>query len=123
MEGLRIMKPAVIAEGENVNFKALANQATRRRAMRRNMPINEEEVWSVNIPNIEKVNNEEVYANTRTPVRKTQSYNWIFNKPETPKAQRIRAKNQPPPLLRGGRKNGRRNRSNRRTTQRRNRKY
>jgi hypothetical protein len=119
MEGLRIVKPAVIAEGENINYKALVNQATRRRAMRRNRPIvEEEEVWSVDIPNIQNVNDEEVYANTKTPVRpKKQSYNWIFNKPQTPKAQMVTPKNQPPPLRRGGR----RIRKSKRTTQRRNR--
>ena len=114
MEGLRIAKPAAFVEGENINVKVLANQEARRKRMRRNMPIveeEEEEVWSVPIPNISNVNDEEIYANNKTPVRKLKyNYNWIFNKPETPKAQTQKK--------RGGRR-----KMKRRSTQRRNRKY
>lgn len=105
MEGLRIGKPAVLAEGENVNFNALAAQETRRKTLRRKNTNNDEEVWSVPIPNIRNLNTEETFANTGKSVRRAKnSYSWLFNKPETPKAQMIKSKNSPPAVHRGGKR-------------------
>lgn len=105
MEGLRIGKPAVLAEGENVNFNVLAKQEQRRKTLRRKNTNNEEEVWPVYIPNIQNFNTEETFANTGKSVRRAKnSYNWMFNKPETPKAQTIKQKNSPPALHRGGKR-------------------
>jgi hypothetical protein len=122
MEGLRIGKPAVLAEGENVNFTALAQQEQRRKALKRTTSNNEEEeVWSVSIPNIQNFNTEETFANTGKSVRRAKNkYNWMFNKPETPKAQMIKPKNTPPALYQGGKRKTKKMRKSSRRTQRRN---
>jgi hypothetical protein len=94
--GLRIGKPAVLAEGENINAAAVQAYMNRRAAM----PVapvleEEEEVWEVPLnlfgKNAISVGN----ANNRSPNL------TLFNKPpSTPKAQMIKPKNKPPKIKR-----------------------
>lgn len=107
MQGLRIAKPAKYAEGEEVNLNAVARYLNRS-SKHPQVVEAEEEVWQVPL---------NLFNKKYTPIgntNKNKSNNlWWANKPSTPKAQTIKAKNQPPKVKSKG--NSRKTRKGRKT--------
>ncbi len=113
MQGLRIAKPAVYAEGEEVDTAAAAAYINRRR----NMPMEveeEEEVWELPL-NLFNKGSITPGNNNNLPLSVQRNLSWANKPPSTPKAQMIKPKNQPPKLkknrkTRGGKRKGRKTR-------------
>lgn len=114
MEGLRIAKPAVYAEGEEVDVAAAAAYINRRRNVPQVVEAEEEEVWNIplnlfNKGNITPGNDENL------PLSVRRNLSWANKPPSTPKGQLIKPKNQPPKVkknrkTRGGKRKGRKTR-------------
>lgn len=99
MQPLRIAKPAVLAEGEDVDMTALTAYVNRRRNVPQVVEEEQEEVWELPLNMFGKesisVGNDETL-----PLSMRRNLSWSNKPPSTPKAQMIKPRNQPPKLKR-----------------------
>jgi hypothetical protein len=99
MQGLRIAKPAVYAEGEEVDAAAAVAYLNRRRNVPVVMEEEDDEVWELPL-NMFKKGSITPGNNANLPLSVQRNLSWANKPPSTPKAQRIKAKNNPPKLKR-----------------------
>lgn len=114
MQGLRIAKPAVYAEGEEIDTAAAAAYMNRRRNVPMVVDENEEEVWELPL-NLFNKGTITPGNDANLPLSVQRNLSWANKPPSTPKAQKIKPRNQPPKLkrnrkTRGGKRKGRKTR-------------
>jgi hypothetical protein len=115
MQGLKIGKPPVYNENENVNMnvmRAYLERSAAQAAAAKPVVNEEEEVWE--IPNaVFNIKNVAVGNNSSVPLNVQRNLSWANKPPSTPKAQMIRPRNKPPALK--SKRKTRRNRKGRKS--------